>query len=114
MNVSHAASAPRDRPVLILKVGQTHDAIRARMGDFDDWIAAGLRQGGAHTVTVDPRHGAALPEPSTLAGIVVTGSHAMPTALRRPPAKMRAYPVSRSSSQIAARPSSASIPSSAM
>lgn len=77
MNVSHAASAPRNRPVLILKVGQTHDAIRARLGDFDDWIAAGLRQGGAHTVTVDPRHGASLPEPSTLAGIVVSGSHAM-------------------------------------
>ena len=77
MNVSHAASAPRDRPVLILKVGQTHDAIRARLGDFDDWIAAGLRQGGAHTVTLDPRHGTTLPEPSTLAGIVVSGSHAM-------------------------------------
>lgn len=77
MNAPNTANAAPLRPVLILKVGQTHEAIRARLGDFDHWIAAGLQLGGAHTVTLDPRNGAALPEPSTLTGIVITGSHAM-------------------------------------
>ncbi|MEX1167072.1 MAG: gamma-glutamyl-gamma-aminobutyrate hydrolase family protein, partial [Hydrogenophaga sp.] len=73
----HAANASPHRPLLILKVGQTHAAIRERLGDFDDWIAAGLQRGGAQTATLDPRQGDALPDPITLAGIVITGSHAM-------------------------------------
>ena len=66
------------RPLLILKVGHTHAAIRERLGDFDDWIAAGLRQGGAQAmVTVDPRQGDALPSPASVSGVVISGSHAM-------------------------------------
>ncbi|MEZ5701320.1 MAG: glutamine amidotransferase [Burkholderiaceae bacterium] len=78
--MSHPESRPAAdaRPLLILKVGQTHEAIRAKLGDFDDWIAAGLRSGGAQTInTVDPRQGGALPAPSSVSGVVISGSHAM-------------------------------------
>jgi GMP synthase (glutamine-hydrolysing) len=78
MNMQVAPQNPEFRPMLVLKLGQTHEHIREQLGDFDEWIAAGLRSGGATGVlTVDPRAGAALPAPESLAGIVITGSHAM-------------------------------------
>ena len=65
-------------PLLIIKTGSTHAHIRERLGDFDDWIAAGLREGGAtEVVTRDVQAGAALPAPAEVAGVVLTGSHAM-------------------------------------
>ena len=67
------------RPLLIVKLGEAHDQIRTRLGDFDEWIAAGLHSAGAHTITVDPRAGQVLPDPTEVAGIVITGSHAMVT-----------------------------------
>ena len=67
------------RPLLIVKLGEAHEHIRARLGDFDEWIAAGLHNGGASTITVDPRAGQTLPDPTEVAGIVITGSHAMVT-----------------------------------
>ncbi|QCB47521.1 glutamine amidotransferase [Hydrogenophaga sp. PAMC20947] len=72
---SHAAA----RPLLIVKLGEAHEQIRERLGDFDEWIAAGLHSAGATTITIDPRAGGALPDPSEVAGIVITGSHAMVT-----------------------------------
>ncbi|AOW11696.1 GMP synthase [Hydrogenophaga crassostreae] len=78
MNKPDAHSGTDHRPLLVLKVGHTHEAIRQRLGDFDDWISAGLREGGAaNLLTVDPRAGEALPEPDAVAGVVITGSHAM-------------------------------------
>lgn len=65
------------RPLLIVNTGATHAHIRERLGDFDDWIAAGLRAGGAPMVQ---RHNARTglpPPPDSFAGIVLTGSHAM-------------------------------------
>ena len=68
-------------PILILKTGSTHEAIRQRRGDFEDWMAAGLREGGARRLVVsDAVSGAPLPAPETLAGVVITGSHAMVSA----------------------------------
>ena len=66
-------------PLLIVKLGEAHEHIRERLGDFDAWIAAGLHAGGAATITVDPRVGETLPDPTEVAGIVITGSHAMVT-----------------------------------
>ena len=64
--------------MLVLKVGRTHEHIRAHLGDFDDWIAAGLREGGAQEIVVFDAQGAVPPhDPLALAGIVITGSHAM-------------------------------------
>lgn len=69
---------PTNRPLLILKTGSTHEHIRAQLGDFDDWIAHGLRRGGASAVrTHDARGAQALPPPDALAGLVITGSHSM-------------------------------------
>jgi GMP synthase (glutamine-hydrolysing) len=67
------------RPLLIVKLGEAHAHIRERLGDFDEWIAAGLQSAGASTITVDPRAGEVLPDPREVAGIVITGSHAMVT-----------------------------------
>lgn len=66
------------RPLLILKTGAAHDQIRERMGDFEDWIADGLREGGATEVlSHDARDQAPLPATDALAGIVITGSLSM-------------------------------------
>ena len=65
-------------PLLILKTGSTHDHIRDRLGDFDDWIAAGLRAGGATEVQSHDAQADGLPaEPEQFAGVVLTGSHSM-------------------------------------
>jgi GMP synthase (glutamine-hydrolysing) len=65
--------------VLILKTGETLASIRARRGDFEDWIAAGMGLARAEIDVVDARRGGPLPDPAAPAGIVVTGSSAMVT-----------------------------------
>lgn len=64
-------------PLLIVKTGATHAHIRERLGDFDDWIGAGLREGGAEVLTHDAQGDTPPPPLETIAGIVITGSHAM-------------------------------------
>ncbi|GHC89880.1 GMP synthase [Pseudorhodoferax aquiterrae] len=63
-------------PLLILKAGATFPALAQTLGDFDDWIRAGLDAPGLAIRVVDARHGE-LPLAQTLAGVVITGSHAM-------------------------------------
>ncbi|WP_234191935.1 MULTISPECIES: glutamine amidotransferase [Pseudacidovorax] len=65
------------RPLLIVKTGSTLEALRARQGDFDDWIARGLGVDDDEIQVCDPRDGGLLPEPGTLRGVVITGSHEM-------------------------------------
>ena len=78
MNMPVARPSAQTRPLLVLKLGQTHAHIREKLGDFDDWIVAGLRAGGATQVlTVDPRAGEVVPAHEQVAGTVITGSHAM-------------------------------------
>lgn len=62
--------------ILIISAGSSFAEITSRYGDFGQWIASGL---GEHNVqylnaTTEP-----LPEPATLAGAVISGSHAMVT-----------------------------------
>lgn len=65
-------------PLLILKTGSTHPHIREQLGDFDDWIAAGLREGGATAVQSHDAQADGLPaSPDQFAGVVLTGSHHM-------------------------------------
>lgn len=65
-------------PLLILKTGSTHAHIRDRLGDFDDWIEAGLRAGGATSVVRHDAQAHGLPDgPARFSGVVLTGSHAM-------------------------------------
>ena len=65
------------RPLAIIKVGDTFEPLRARRGDFEHWIAAGLGDTPLPVVVLDPRRGDTLPDPATLSGAIVTGSHAM-------------------------------------
>lgn len=65
-------------PLLILKTGSTHPHIREQLGDFDDWIAEGLRQGGATAIeTHDAQQQALTAPPTAFSGVVLTGSHSM-------------------------------------
>lgn len=65
-------------PLLILKTGSTHAHIREQLGDFDDWIAEGLRQGGATDIETHDAQQQAPTRPSTaFSGVVLTGSHSM-------------------------------------
>lgn len=65
------------RPILIVKTGNTLDALRGQQGDFDDWIARGLGAAPGNIAVCDPRNGAPLPDPDTLRAVVITGSHEM-------------------------------------
>lgn len=66
------------KPVLIILAGRAYPEISGAIGDYDDWIAAGLGDALPHIV-VDAREQPELPHPSDLAGVVVSGSHAMVT-----------------------------------
>lgn len=74
--------------LLIVKLGDTLPHVRSVQGDFEDWISLGLRASGEQLdiEVCDPRHGGMLPPiqadkltQTPLAGVVVTGSHAMVT-----------------------------------
>jgi GMP synthase (glutamine-hydrolysing) len=65
------------KPVLVIKTGSTVPNVRERRGDFEDWIELGLAMSSTPVETASIFEGDALPEPSTLAGIVITGSSAM-------------------------------------
>ncbi len=65
--------------ILIIKTGSTLPALKAQKGDFEQWVFSGMGVGEGETLTVDVTAGAALPPPSGLRGIIVTGSHSMVT-----------------------------------
>lgn len=73
MTLTHA------QPLLILKVGSTHPHIAAELQDFEHWIRVGLEDDSLPVTVVDPREGQALPAPSQVGGVIVTGSHSMVT-----------------------------------
>lgn len=66
------------RRIAIISCGHTLEALRPNYGDFDDWIAQGL-QSPLDILRVDATAEPELPDWSQLAGVVVTGSHAMVT-----------------------------------
>jgi GMP synthase (glutamine-hydrolysing) len=67
------------RKLLIVKVGDTLPELAERCGDFEDWFIAGLGLDAAQLLVFDPRNGADFPPCEQLAGVLVTGSHAMVT-----------------------------------
>ncbi len=66
--------------LLILKVGSTLPALVSQRGDFEHWILSGMGLGEGDARVVDVCASAPLPAYEDVAGIVVTGSHAMVTA----------------------------------
>ncbi len=67
------------KPLLIVKVGQTLDAIARERGDFETWFVDGLGVDPAQVRVADVRRGDALPNPTRLGAVLVTGSAAMVT-----------------------------------
>ena len=68
------------RPLLIAKAGETLASVRARRGDYEDWILAGLGLTWERALVVRVFAGEALPSCDSVAGVVVTGSSAMVSA----------------------------------
>jgi GMP synthase (glutamine-hydrolysing) len=66
-------------PILVLKMGSTLPALKARKGDFEDWIIAGLGVLRERVSVVDVPRKEPLPALNGHAGIVITGSHTMVT-----------------------------------
>lgn len=64
------------KPILIVLAGNTFPDIRVRLGDFSEWIAAGLGAGSPHDI-VDSRTVDDMPDPMDFSGVIVSGSHAM-------------------------------------
>jgi GMP synthase (glutamine-hydrolysing) len=65
------------RPLLVVKTGRALAGTRARRGDFHQWIAAAMGWTEARFRVVEVHEEAPLPEPGSVAGVVVTGSPAM-------------------------------------
>ncbi len=68
--------------VVIVKTGSTMPALKARRGDFEDWIRDGMGIRSDEVEVVDVSAGQPLPPASGAAGIVITGSHDMVTDRR--------------------------------
>lgn len=68
------SNAPRR--IAIISCGHTLETLRPQYGDFDDWIADGL-QSPLDILRVNAMATSELPDWSQLAGVVLTGSHAM-------------------------------------
>jgi GMP synthase (glutamine-hydrolysing) len=64
------------RPLLV-KAGTALAPLRARRGDFEDWIAAGIGLARDAVDVVAPFEGEGLPDPAAPPAVVVTGSAAM-------------------------------------
>lgn len=65
-----------ERRLVIVKTGSAEPEVRARRGDFEDWIAAGMQLRPADVTVIDVREGGSLPGPERLLGVVITGSAA--------------------------------------
>jgi GMP synthase (glutamine-hydrolysing) len=62
--------------VVIVKTGSAEPGVRARRGDFEDWIRAGLALPQGELSVVDVSRGEALPAARSVRGVVITGSAA--------------------------------------
>lgn len=69
----------RQKPLAIFKVGSTWPAMAQAHGDFEDWLRLSLGEAGAQARVVAAAQGEDLPDPDSLAGVIITGSHAMVT-----------------------------------
>jgi GMP synthase (glutamine-hydrolysing) len=65
--------------ILIIKTGSGLPSLKARRGDFEDWIMEGMQLPRSRFIVADVQCGAPLPDGQSLAGAVITGSHDMVT-----------------------------------
>lgn len=67
------------KSLVIFKAGDTFPDLAAEIGDFDQWIKEGVGRVEHPIRVVDPRKDEPLPELQSVAGAIITGSHAMVT-----------------------------------
>ncbi|ABA89801.1 glutamine-dependent amidotransferase, class I [Syntrophotalea carbinolica DSM 2380] len=65
--------------IAIIEAGRTFPPMAAQLGDFSDWMAAGLKVDCDRLQVIPAFTDAALPAPQSLQGVVISGSHAMVT-----------------------------------
>lgn len=65
------------RPLLIVKTGDAMEQVCARRGDYDGWIRSGLATETLPVQVASVHRDESLPDPESVAGVVVTGSPAM-------------------------------------
>jgi GMP synthase (glutamine-hydrolysing) len=74
-----AASPTTTRPLAIFKLDSTFPALSGTAGDFSDWFQQAVVGHGMPVQIWDVRGDCALPEPASLAGVILTGSACMVT-----------------------------------
>lgn len=67
------------KKLYILKVGQTFENTKNRLGDFDDWVRNGITTKNITVETIDILKGEVLPSFSPTIHVIITGSHSMVT-----------------------------------
>ncbi|MDD3517326.1 MAG: glutamine amidotransferase [Chromatiales bacterium] len=65
------------KPLVVLKTGSKIATLAQMAGDYEDWIADGMGWERSEVQVIDAVNATTLPEPSHIAGIVITGSGAM-------------------------------------
>lgn len=70
------------KKLLIIKCGDTIPELANRKGDFEDWIMNGTGLSQEATLTVNVEKDEPLPAPEEIAGVIISGSHAMVTEQR--------------------------------
>ncbi|MGB0618929.1 MAG: glutamine amidotransferase [Myxococcota bacterium] len=69
----------REGAVLVLKTGDALPPVKAARGDFAEWIAKGMGVAENALAVANVHERDPLPDPSSISGVVVTGSPAMVT-----------------------------------
>mgnify|MGYP001812142792 CR=1 FL=1 len=87
--------------LLIIKCGDTIPELVARRGDFENWIIDGCGLTPADTLTVNVENNEPLPAVSDIAGVIISGSHAMVTE-HRPWSEMTAEWLARTVGEVPA------------
>lgn len=71
----------RGDAILVVKTGESLPAVKAACGDFEEWIERGLGSEAPPVLVAAVYAGDELPPAESLAGVIVTGSPAMVSAL---------------------------------
>lgn len=74
-NTDHSMNTA-NKPILIVAAGKTFPDLSRQEGDFSDWIRDGLGD-GVSVRHIDAREAESYPDPSDIAGVVISGSHDM-------------------------------------
>jgi len=67
------------QPILIVNTGEPSQGIVDAYGSFEDWIVSGLGVGWSDTRVISVFRDEPLPDPGTMAAVIVTGSQTMVT-----------------------------------